>query len=304
VAVTAEHLYPSPLRYPGGKRKLANFVKLLYLENDLVGSEYIEPFAGGASVALALLFEEYASHIHINDLNRSVFTFWRILLDRPEELCERVERARLNMSEWARQRAIQDDPDADELDVAFSTFYLNRTSRSGIIGGGPIGGYKQSGGWKVDARFKKTDLIRRLKRVARFRTRITVTGQDAACYLRTELPKLGNRPVFVYLDPPYYVKGVKRSGLYQNSYEHGDHVKIARLVRRLKAPWIVSYDAAPAIEDLYGRYASLSYSLHYSAHIAHYGSERMFLSPRLRLPSIASPAYVSTSLLDDLRLAG
>lgn len=304
MAVTADHLFPSPLRYPGGKRKLANFVKLLFLENGLVGSEYVEPYAGGSGVAFALLFEEYASHVHINDLNKSVHTFWRVVLDRPDELCERIASARLDMREWARQRAIQDESEPEALDLAFSTFYLNRTSRSGIIGGGPIGGYKQRGAWGIDARFNRDDLIRRIKRIARFKTRITVTGQDAADYLREELPKFDGRSVFAFLDPPYYVKGVKSAGLYQNFYEHGDHVEIAGLVGQLKAPWIVSYDTAPEIEALYAQFASISYDLNYSAHVKHYGSERMFFSPLVTPPAVSSPANIPASLVDKLRLAG
>lgn len=303
MAVTVDHLYPSPLRYPGGKRKLANFVKLLFLKNSLVGSEYVEPYAGGASVALALLFEEYASHVHINDLNRSVHTFWRILLDRPGELCDRIASARLDMTEWARQRAIQDEPEPDELDLAFSTFYLNRTSRSGIIGGGPIGGYEQRGTWGIDARFNRDDLIRRIKRIARFKRRITVTGRDAADYLREELPKTAGS-VFVYLDPPYYVKGVRSAGLYQNFYEHSDHVEIAGLVSQLEVPWIVSYDPAPEVQVLYARFASVSYELNYSAHVKHYGSERMFFSPLVKPPAVSSPANVPANIVDELRLVG
>ncbi len=302
MAVAADQLYPSPLRYPGGKRKIANFIKLLFLENELVGSEYVEPYAGGASVALSLLFEEYASHIHINDLNRSVYTFWRVLLDRPNELCERVERARIDTSEWQRQRAVQHDRDADELDLAFSTFYLNRTSRSGIIGAGIIGGHGQLGAWKMDARFNKRDLIRRLQRIARFKSRITVTCRDATEYLQQDLPTLGPRSVFLYLDPPYYVKGAKATGLYQNFYDHSDHVEVATLVTRLEVPWIVSYDAAPEIESLYRGFESLSYDLNYSAAVKHFGSERMFFSYGLRVPGVLSPANVRMRLVDDFRL--
>ena len=136
----AHQLYPSPLRYPGGKGKVANFFKLLFLENDLLGSEYVEPYAGGASVGLSLLFEEYASHIHINDLDQSVYTFWKVVLQRPDDLCGRIAAARLGVREWDRQRQVQSATDPDELDLAFSTLYLNRTNRSGIIGGGIIGG--------------------------------------------------------------------------------------------------------------------------------------------------------------------
>ena len=57
----------SPLRYPGGKAKVADFVQCLIKENALLDGTYVEPYVGGGSVALSLLFNEYVSDIHIND---------------------------------------------------------------------------------------------------------------------------------------------------------------------------------------------------------------------------------------------
>src|SRR3546814_4360788 len=71
----------TPLRYPGGKGRLTQVVADIMESNDLIGGHYAEPYAGGASVALSLLMLEYASHIHINDLNPSIHAFW----DRSEE---------------------------------------------------------------------------------------------------------------------------------------------------------------------------------------------------------------------------
>jgi DNA adenine methylase len=295
----AQDRYPSPLRYPGGKGKLANFIKLVLLKNDLVGSEYVEPYSGGASVALQLLFEEYASHVHINDLNRSLVAFWTVLLERTDDLCKRVDSVRVNTDEFARQRAIQDAIDPDELDLAFSTFFLNRTSRSGIIGGGIIGGHNQGGTWKIDARFNRKDLIRRIERIARFKSRITVTGHDAAHYLQHELRELDGESVIVYLDPPYYVKG---SGLYQDFYNHADHEEIAALVSGLDVPWLVSYDAAPEIEGLYSGFEHIRYDLNYSAGVKHFGRECMFFSPKLNVPSVESSANVPARVVGDARL--
>ena len=298
MAIAIERRYPSPLRYPGGKGKLANFIKLVFLRNDLVGREYVEPYAGGASVALSLLFEDYASHVHINDIDRGVYTLWRAILEQSDALCERIGAVRVTTKEWHRQRAIQDAADADDLDLAFSTFFLNRTSRSGIIRGGIIGGYDQTGPWKIDARFTKDDLIRRIKKIARHRNRITVTGIDAADYLTTVLP--GIEAPFLYLDPPYYVKG---SDLYPNFYWPDDHRGVAAIVRRLRVPWIVSYDAAPDIEALYGRFAALRYELSYSAAVRQFGSEMMFFSPGLKLPP-GPPANVPVETVNAARRAG
>src|SRR5437867_1496449 len=66
----------TPLRYPGGKRRLAQAIMRLLVVNGRRDVDYFEPYAGGAAIALALLFEEYASTAHINDLSRPVYAFW------------------------------------------------------------------------------------------------------------------------------------------------------------------------------------------------------------------------------------
>jgi DNA adenine methylase len=290
LAVAEIERYPSPLRYPGGKARLANFVKLLMLRNRLIGAEYAEPYAGGASVALSLLFEEYASHIHVNDLNRSVYAFWRCVLDDTEALCARITHARFDVDEWDRQRSIQSESAPDDLDLAFSTFFLNRTSRSGIISGsGIIGGRNQTGPWKIDERFNREALVRRIQRIGRFRSRITVTRIDAKDYLVENLPALGDN-CFVYLDPPYYIKG---SDLYENFYEHEHHAEISQLVRHLKVPWIVSYDAAQEIKKLYSGFRSSRYSLSYTASRRYAGAETMFFHRDLRIPRVISVSAVT-----------
>lgn len=298
MAVVQEQLFPSPLRYPGGKGQLANYVKLIMLQNGLVGGDYVEPYAGGASVALMLLFEEYAGHIHINDLNPGVAAFWRAVLSDPEEMCRRIEACDISVDEWRRQRAIQDSQPDSDVELGFSTFYLNRTSRSGIIGGGVIGGLNQTGNWKIDARFNRSDLARRIKRIGRFRNRITVTQIDASEYISNHVPAI--QPALVYLDPPYFVKG---EGLYQHFYTDADHAEVARLAAELDAPCIVSYDAAPEIEALYTRWRGVRYGLNYSAQGRYEGTEAMFFSDDLQIPEVDSPAKVSGKTVDLARLA-
>src|ERR1700680_4424138 len=147
--------YLSPLRYPGGKARLATFVKALLQFNQLGDANYIEPYAGGASVALELLLNEHVLHVHVNAIDRSVFAFWHTVLHDTQALCRRIKEARLSIAEWKRQRAIQRRAmNADLFELGFSTFYLNRTNRSGIIcSGGAIGGLKQDGKWRLGARF-------------------------------------------------------------------------------------------------------------------------------------------------------
>jgi len=271
----------SPLRYPGGKRKLVKFMQIVFEENGLQGRHYVEPYCGGAAVGLALLFGEFTDQIHINDLSRSIYSFWHSILNYTEEFCARIRSVPVDMGEWHRQRRIQEkEATASLFELGFSTFFLNRTNRSGILKGGVIGGLNQRGRWKLDARFNKEDLVRRIQKIARYRDRIKIYNLDAEEFLEDVYPALPAN--LVYLDPPYYSKG---DALYRNWYSEYDHQRIAQQVQRLVGDWIVSYDSVPAILDLYRRCSSLSYSLSYSAQKRVRGREVMFFSERLRLPS-------------------
>jgi DNA adenine methylase len=272
--------FNSPLRYPGGKGRLAQFVADLVDANRLGGSHYIEPFAGGAGAAITLLSLEYVSHIHINDLNRSIHAFWHAVLNDSEELCARIRDTRVTMAEWRRQRALQDNSNATLIDLAFSTFFLNRTNRSGIIRGGVIGGQAQDGEWKLNARFNRDDLILRIEKIARLRHRITLYRHDAAKFISRVLPGLPRRAL-VYLDPPYYVRG---KGLYEDHYNHDDHVEIESLVKSIKQHWIVSYDDTSTIRSLYSDFRQKTFDLHYTAQSRYRGSEVMIFDNDLLIP--------------------
>jgi DNA adenine methylase len=290
--------FPSPLRYPGGKGKVANFVKLVLLANRLLDIEYVEPYAGGAGIALTLLYEDYVDSIVINDIDAGVHAFWSCVVHRADELCALIETVPLTMEEWHRQRAIQQAEMYDELALGFSTFFLNRTNRSGIISeSGVIGGKSQTGPWKIDARFSRDNLIQRIRKVARFRNRVTVSNLDAAELLGAYLNR---SDALLYLDPPYYDKG---ADLYENHYSHDDHAQIARLVSEVQGPWIVSYDAVDQVRQMYSRFPSIAYSLDYSASERRVGSEMMFFSKSLVIPEVESPARVPSSLIDQARIA-
>ena len=279
----------TPLRYPGGKGKLANFMKLVFRENNLLDAPYIEPYAGGAGVALALLFDEFVSHIHINDLNRSIYAFWYSVLNETDALCRLIRDTPLTMVEWENQQTIQQRADqVTALELGFSTFFLNRTNRSGIITGGVIGGKSQDGPYKLDARFNRDNLESRIQRIARFRDRISIYNMDAALLIQNVLPSISHNAL-VYLDPPYYVKG---QGLYENYYEHNDHLEIARLVAQIPQHWIVSYDNAPQIQSMYNIHRQITYNLSYSAGDRYSGAEVMFFSDRLVVPVVESPALI------------
>lgn len=265
---------------------------LLFRTNRLLDGEYAEVYAGGAAVALTLLYGEYARKVHINDLNRGVHAFWIAARDRTDDLCRLVRDAKLDMAEWERQRAVQFATDPDPLDLAFSTFYLNRTNRSGIITGGVIGGKHQTGEWKIDARFRTADLVRRIERIGRWSSRIEIHNLDGAVFLKTVARKLPAKSL-VYLDPPYFVKGQEM--LYANYYGPQDHAEVAGLVRQLKVPWVVSYDDTPEVRALYEDQPTVAYDIAYSASERYRGREVAFFSDGLAIPDVSDPARVSPS---------
>lgn len=282
----------SPLRYPGGKRKLANYMTLVFRTNQLLDGEYAEVYAGGAAVALTLLYGQYVRRIHINDLDPGVYTFWVAARDRTAELCRRVHDAKLNMREWERQRAVQNSANPDLLDLAFSTFYLNRTNRSGIITGGVIGGKYQTGKWRIGARFNRRDLINRIERIGRWASRINIYNMDGADFLRKVVPTLPERSL-LYLDPPYYVKGQQM--LYANYYGPNDHASLARIVRNSRRPWVVSYDDVKEVRRLYKDCRSISYGIAYAAYHRYSGRERAFFSDAMTIPKVADPTKVTVN---------
>lgn len=283
--------YYTPLRYPGGKGKLVPYVKRIFDDNDLVDGVYVEPYAGGAAVAMELLLHEYVRKVYINDISAGVAAFWRSVLNDTDKLCAAIAGAKVTMAEWRRQKAIQEAPGKhDDLALGFSTIFLNRTNYSGILSAGVIGGKEQKGKWKMDARFNTVDLIQRIHAIARVRSRIEFHQQDAIEFIDGVAPSLPAKSL-IYLDPPYYAKG---SDLYLHHYHHDDHVMIAKRVAKLRTKnWVVSYDNAPEVRPMYSKFRSIVYGLSYSAQDRYKGSEIMFFSDSLAIPDTVQPMHLA-----------
>ena len=275
--------FVSPLRYPGGKLKVVDYIKRLMEENNLCGGTYIEPYAGGANVALSLLLSKYAKRIKINDIDRSIYAFWYSVLMETESLCRMIQDTDVTMEIWERQHEVQKHKmETNLLELGFSTFFLNRTNRSGILNGGVIGGKAQTGKYKIDARYNKKDLIERIEIIAAHGNKIELTSMDAVALIK-RYKKTPAAKTLCYLDPPYYVKG---KDLYLNYYNDNDHREIAEAIMKYKGNWIISYDAVDFIKNLYDGYRQTEYYLSYSAGNPSKGLELMVFSDGLILPEI------------------
>lgn len=268
-------LNPSPLRYPGGKNRLSSFIGLVIQNLNIGHCTYVEPFAGGAGVALSLLLSDTVENIVINDYDKAIYSFWRAIKQDHEALIERIIETPITIDEWHRQRNIYSTATSYSVDLAFATLFLNRTNRSGILNAGPIGGYSQSGEWKLDVRYDKDALISKILSIAERRRHISVYNKDIISLLRNYSAGFGDN-AFYYFDPPYYNKGQK---LYKNFFTHQDHQRIHDvIVGEITAPWIMTYDDVEEIAELYRGFGSRRFDLTYSAANKGIASELMIFS--------------------------
>ena len=286
--------YRTPLRYPGGKQRLAPFVAEVMELNNALGWNYVEPYAGGAGVAMELLLDNKVEHVYLNDSSLHIYVFWSAVLSDPEGFCRHISRASLTLAAWKSHREAVRRPDEhDLLDLGFSTFYLNRCNRSGILTAGVIGGFAQRSQWRIDARFPRNELIKRVENIALHRRRITVTNLDAELFITQRVNALLPETL-VYCDPPYFAKSKR---LYLNTYNADDHARLAGVIQeKLHRPWLVSYDKHPSVLSLYRKRRSFCYSLQYSAIKAYAGSELFIFSDDLAIPRTSSLPHIASRL--------
>ena len=274
-------MFYSPLRYPGGKGKILSFMIDLIKLNKLENIEYVEPYVGGAAVALGLLLNNMVSKIYINDSDKAIYAFWDSVLNYTDEFIQKIEKTPITVEEWRIQKSIYNNIEQhSDLDIGFSAFFLNRCNRSGVLKGGIIGGYEQKGNWKIDARFNKQDLIKRIERIALHKDKIQLYNEDTADLLEKHKETFKN--CILYLDPPYYEKGYQ---LYKNHYKPSDHEKISKLVKELNCYWVVSYDNVDPIVALYDNIPKREFNISYSAGKNRSGKEIMFFSSNLQIPN-------------------
>lgn len=253
----------SPLRYPGGKARLSDFLEDLILLNNLENSTMYEMYAGGAGASLSLLFSGIVSNIHLNDLDYHIYAIWYSILNRTNELIDLINESSVSIENWIIQKEIFNSPkEYDILEVGFSSFFLNRCNRSGIFNAGPIGGKKQDGNYKLDVRFNKDNLIQRIEKIALKKDNIKISNLESIKFLK-EVFEDDDKKKFIFLDPPYYIQG---ENLYYNFYKEKNHLELSQLLlANNDKNWFLTYDNSNKIKGFYSdskiSYLPMTYTL-------------------------------------------
>lgn len=276
----------TPFRYPGGKAFIADTLRSRI--EDWIGkeAEYAEPFAGGAGAAIRLLADGVVRRIRINDADVRIHAAWDAIINQTDRFLETMHACEVSVDEWRVQADLVKNPAkaSSTFDLGFATFFLNRTNRSGIIlGAGPIGGYQQNGSWKLDARFNKKALAKRIEWLGARSVDITISCKDGISFLRQASRRQYAERTFFFVDPPYVQAG---SRLYLNAMNEKKHRTLAEFLQSgALRHWFVTYDEAPLIEDAYAKAGMSSIEVPYSLQARRKESERMVV-PSWKLESL------------------
>jgi DNA adenine methylase len=221
----------SPFRYPGGKGALAP--TLAAAIGTTSARIYVEPYAGGAAAAWKLLRWGCVDRIVLNDFDRRIYAAWKAMLDETDRFIDRILSVETSVETWrAFAETVKAPATADLFELGFATFFLNRTNRSGIvIGAAPIGGYDQSGTWKIDARFTRDTLVQRVRWIGSQRERVKLLQVDGRDAIKATVAQHGADKTFFFIDPPYVGAG---SRLYLNTMKKREHAALARAIKDAK----------------------------------------------------------------------
>jgi DNA adenine methylase len=270
--------YYSPLRYPGGKGAIAHIMERIIIGNNLINCIYVEPFAGGCGIGIKLLLEKICGKLIINDADYRIYAFWQSILTQTNDFCALIEDTEINIDEWNKQKSILlKYENYSQLEVGFATFFLNRCNRSGILKAGPIGGKEQNGNYKMDCRFNKKELVKRIKEIAQYSESIEVYQLDASLLMNTLRER--EEEMLIYFDPPYVEAGKE---LYLNYYQEADHKILSDCIKNNlnRKRWIITYDNKEIISSYYNDYQQLNINIQYSLESKKVGTE-LFIANNL-----------------------
>ena len=272
----------NPLRYPGAKSKVFDYVEKLLEVEGLKGCTFYEPFAGSASLSWRLLEENAVDNVVINEKDPLLYHFWKAVFENTEGLIQKIEQTEISIDTWkecAKYKELSYLIGKTSVEIGFAGLFLNRTNFSGILKANPIGGIEQKSDYKIDCRFNTKKVIEAIQSIAGFANRVTVSNEDAIEFMRRALKYKRNRKTFVYIDPPYYKEG---PGLYRYFFTEKQHHELAKFIKTKGFPWLLSYDDVNEIRKLYNRRTCVNLYLDYSVKTSKKGKE--ILISNLEIP--------------------
>jgi len=247
----------SPLRYPGSKNSLVNYIIDALEINAIKPSVYVEPFVGGGSIALNLLANELVDQVILIDRDPWITGFWKAVFFDTDWIIDQIRNIEVTIENWnlyknSKPRTIREQ--------AITCLFLNRTSFSGILENraGPLGGRNQSSEYQIDCRFTATTketIIKRIRTISTYRDRIYKIWNyswDKGIQKIREAQMRGDLPVdnlFFYFDPPFFEEA---DALYRYYFDENDHRELRDFLLTLEDKWILSYDSADQVKELYG----------------------------------------------------
>lgn len=227
----------SPLRYPGGKSRAIK--QILPLIPDF--KEFREPMVGGGSVFFALKQLYPERKFWVNDINKELYSFWKICKDDTPNLIKEVKKLKLNATNGKELHLqLLQNTNTSDFERALRFFILNRITFSGLA---ESGGYSKQA---FESRFTDSS-IQRLKEASNILDNTKITNKDYEELIATE-----GEDVFIFLDPPYLSK--TKSRLYGKNgdlHEGFDHKRFSEIMKKCKHSWLITYDDSPEVRKLF-----------------------------------------------------
>lgn len=231
-----------PFAYFGGKTNIAERIVALLPDHE----HYVEPYCGSLSVLLAKRPSKLEC---VNDLDRELVTFWRVLRDRTAEL-ERV----LAMSPHSRAEYLEARDSAselDELETARRVFVVLTQGRASTM-------RPAKTGWRhfVDPHGTNSGMTRYLSgylaRVAPAAERLRAVSLECLPALDIIAKYGSHRDTCLYVDPPY-LGSVRAWGM---NYKHemkddGEHRELAEALNDCSAAVVLSGYPSALYDELY-----------------------------------------------------
>ena len=278
----------TPLRYPGGKGSLKYFLANVVNVNGLRGKSIVEPFCGGAGASIPLLLAGVVNELHLNDANPAIASFWKAVVHDTDALVNLIKYTPVTVDQWRWWKDVLSSPDdASDIELGFAAFFMNRCNRSGLLAGGPIGGLDQSGSYKIDCRFNREALVKRIEAIAAHRDKIFVHNADACDYLKS-LDQDVVQNSLIFIDPPYVVQG---KNLYKSTvFDEPKHRELSEYIKLKDWRWLITYDDHPLIHQLYAERTRGVFELSYLMQQAKVGRELLVASTHCRVPLPHAPS--------------